>query len=126
RRGPGVGARGGRARGRRREAVILFGLVVTALVYLHGWQLARAGAPGRIPSWRAGCFYAGLVSIGIASASPLAHCDAGSLTLHMVQHLLLQTIAPPLIFFGEPLRLLGQGLPVPLRRAILDRSLQWP
>jgi len=106
--------------------VILFGLCVAALVYLCAWQLAGAGAPERIPSWRAGCFFAGLVSIGIASASLFAHCDAGSLTVHMVQHLLLQTIAPPLIFFGEPLHLLGQALPAELRRAILDRSLQSP
>ena len=105
--------------------MILFALVVTALLYLRGWLRSRADAPGTIPPWRAGCFLAGLTSIGIAAASPLAHCDAGSLTVHMVQHLLLQTIAPPLIFFGEPLRALGHGLPPRALRALDRQVLAW-
>jgi putative membrane protein len=105
--------------------MILLGLVVTAVVYLRGWLRLRADAMGRIPHWRAGCFLAGLASIGIASASPLAHCDAGSLTVHMVQHLLLQTIAPPLIFFGEPLRALGHGLPPRAVRALDRPAICW-
>jgi cytochrome c oxidase assembly factor CtaG len=96
--------------------IVVFALVVTALVYLRGWPRACSLASGGIPPWRAGCFLAGLASIGIASASPLAHCDAGSLTVHMIQHLLLQAIAPPLIFLGEPLLALGHGMPRPLRR----------
>src|SRR5262249_27254533 len=87
RRGACCGAPGGRWRGPGAEAVILFALVVLALVYLRGWDRSRAGASERIPPWRAGCFLAGLASIGIASASPLASCDAGSLTVHMAQHL---------------------------------------
>jgi len=105
--------------------VILLGLVVTAVVYLRGWFRLRADAMGRIPHWRAGCCLAGLASIGIASASPLARCDTESLTVHMIQHLLLQTIAPPLIFFGEPLRALGRGLPAPLGLSV-KRSVRWP
>jgi len=105
--------------------VILLWLVVTAVVYLRGWLRLRGDAPARIPHWRAGCCLAGLASIGIASASPLARCDAGSLTVHMIQHLLLQTIAPPLIFFGEPLRALGRALSPPLGRSV-GRSLRWP
>jgi cytochrome c oxidase assembly factor CtaG len=102
--------------------VILVAIALAAAAYLHGWLRPSAGDPGRLPPWRPACFLAGLAAIGIASASPLAHCDTGSLTLHMVQHLLLQTIAPPLIFFGEPLRAIGLGLPRPLVSA-LDRPV---
>jgi cytochrome c oxidase assembly factor CtaG len=102
--------------------VILVAIALAAVVYLHGWLRPSAGDPGRLPPWRLSCFLAGLAAIGIASASPLAHCDTGSLTLHMVQHLLLQTIAPPLILFGEPLRAIGRGLPTALRFA-LDRPV---
>jgi putative membrane protein len=105
--------------------VILLGLAVTALLYLRGWLRSRAGTRGEIPPWRAGCFLAGLASIGIAAASPLAHCDAGSLTVHMVQHLILQTIAPPLIFFGAPLRALGHGLPPRVSQALDRPALSW-
>lgn len=112
--------------------MILLALVIKAAVYLGGWLRLRADALDRIPHWRAGCCLAGLASIGIASASPLAHCDAGSLTSHMIQHLLLQTIAPPLILFGEPLRVLGRGLTPPLGRGqspplgrSAERSVRW-
>ena len=44
----------------------------------------------------------GLLAIGIAMASPLAMLDQRMLTAHMIQHLLLMTIAPPLIFLGAP------------------------
>jgi putative membrane protein len=42
----------------------------------------------------------GLLAIGVAMASPIAMLDQRMLTAHMVQHLLLMTIAPPLIFLG--------------------------
>jgi len=44
----------------------------------------------------------GLLAIGVAMASPIAMLDQRMLTAHMVQHLLLMTIAPPLIFLGAP------------------------
>ena len=44
----------------------------------------------------------GLLAIGVAIASPVAMLDHRMLTAHMVQHLLLMTIAPPLIFLGVP------------------------
>src|SRR5262245_25519661 len=88
-------------------------LTVTALVYLRGW-LALHCSPDAIPAWRAGAFLVGLLSTGVALASPLASCDAGSLTGHMVQHLLLMTTAPPLIYLGEPVR------------AIVAPPFRWP
>ena len=39
--------------------------------------------------------------------SPLASRDSHMLTAHMIQHLLLMTIAPPLIWMGEPLIVAG-------------------
>ncbi|HTS26313.1 MAG TPA: cytochrome c oxidase assembly protein [Bryobacteraceae bacterium] len=42
----------------------------------------------------------GLLAIGVAMASPVSALDHRMLTAHMVQHLLLMTIAPPLIFLG--------------------------
>ncbi len=104
--------------------MILFGLIVAAAAYLGGWGRARAEASATVPHWRAGSYFAGLTLIGVASISPVAHCDTGSLTLHMVQHLLLQTIAPPLIFLGEPLRVIGRGLSPRLLHSV-ERSPLW-
>ncbi|HWC00171.1 MAG TPA: cytochrome c oxidase assembly protein [Bryobacteraceae bacterium] len=66
--------------------------------YLHGWFRRRS-----IPAWRAGNFFLGLFTTWVAMVSPLASLDSHMLTAHMIQHLLLMTIAPPLIWLGEPL-----------------------
>jgi len=51
---------------------------------------------------RAGFFLVGLFMIWMALASPLRFLDHELLTAHMIQHLLLMTLAPPLIWLGEP------------------------
>jgi len=104
--------------------MILLGLSLVALVHLRGWLSLRSSAHP-IPAWRAGAFLAGLLSIGIALLPPLASCDAGSLTGHMVQHLLLMTMAPPLVFLGEPIRAATHGLPRALASAIQGRLSRW-
>ena len=63
-------------------------------------------SPQAIGAWRAASFLLGLFLMWIAVASPLASGDAHSLTVHMVQHLLLMTFAPPFIWLAEPVRLL--------------------
>jgi putative membrane protein len=75
-------------------------VALTALWYLYAW---RGSA---IPTWRAASFLLGLLCIWIAAASPVAFLDGRMLTAHMAQHLLLMTFAPPLIWMGEPVRLL--------------------
>src|SRR6185295_2722405 len=40
-------------------------------------------------------------------ASPLARWDEGHLTGHMIQHLLIMTVAAPLLLLGEPIYVLG-------------------
>lgn len=44
----------------------------------------------------------GLAAIWVGMASPVAMLDHRMLTAHMVQHLLLMTIAPPLLWLGAP------------------------
>jgi putative membrane protein len=77
-------------------------LMVAALVYLRGWLRLRRHEHGTVEGWRAGSFVFGLLLIWIATASPLAALDHEMLTAHMVQHLLLMTLAPPLILLGMP------------------------
>ena len=57
---------------------------------------------GYISMWRAASLLLGLFSIWVATASSVAVLDERMLTAHMVQHLLLMTIAPPLIWLGMP------------------------
>jgi putative membrane protein len=69
-------------------------------------------------------FMGGLVSVGVAVLPPLAGLDHRLLCMHMVQHFLLMTIAPPLILLGEPFLSFRRGLPSPLIRLALDPVLR--
>jgi len=59
--------------------------------------------------------------IWIATASPLAALDHEMLTAHMVQHLLLMTLAPPLILLGMLRKPLAHGL---LRRFLRSEPMR--
>ena len=84
-------------------------LIFASLVYLRGWLRCRHQTDN-VDGWRVSSFIFGLLFIWIATASPLAALDHEMLTAHMVQHLLLMTLAPPLILLGMPRRPLWHGL----------------
>ncbi|HKF02272.1 MAG TPA: cytochrome c oxidase assembly protein [Candidatus Sulfotelmatobacter sp.] len=86
-------------------------LVFTALVYLRGWLSLRSGALKGTSAWRALSFLFGVLLIWAALASPIAALDHELLTVHMLQHLLLMTLAPPLIWLGAPVGPTLEGLP---------------
>jgi cytochrome c oxidase assembly factor CtaG len=86
-------------------------LILTALVYLRGWLSFRAVALKATSVWSTFSFLAGLLLIWVAVASPIAALDHELLTVHMLQHLLLMTLAPPLIWLGTPVGPLLHGLP---------------
>ena len=85
-------------------------LIFASLVYLRGWLRLRSHAYNNIEDWRAGGFVFGVLFIWIATASPLAALDHDMLTAHMAQHLLLMTLAPPLILLGMPRKPRAHGL----------------
>jgi putative membrane protein len=86
-------------------------IVFVALAYLRGWLHLRLTSSSLIAGWRAASFMIGLFLIWVAVASPVAALDMQLLTAHMAQHLLLMTLAPPLIWLGEPVKPLSRGLP---------------
>ncbi len=98
-------------------------LALTASVYVAGWLRLRSLRV--ISGWRAGSFLAGLLSIWTAVASPLAALDEQLLTIHMAQHLLLMTIAPPLILLGAPVMPLLRGLPRNVVKRTVSRVCHW-
>ncbi|MCU1240070.1 MAG: Cytochrome c oxidase caa3-type, assembly factor CtaG-related protein [Candidatus Acidoferrum typicum] len=100
-------------------------LILTAIVYMRGWLYLRSRSVNIIPAWRAGTFFGGLFLIWIALGSPLAAFDEELLTVHMVQHLLLMTIGPPLILVGAPVMPILHGLPQQFVQSILSPLLRW-
>jgi putative membrane protein len=100
-------------------------LCLAALVYPIGWLRLRKVSPTLISTRRLAAFLAGIVSLWIAIGSPLEAFDDVSLSLHMVQHLLLMAVAPPLILLGAPTLPLLRGLPRMIR-GVVGRFLCWP
>jgi cytochrome c oxidase assembly factor CtaG len=103
---------------------LLMALVLAALVYLRGWiHLRNTNA---ISWWRAVSFCGGLLGIWIAAASPFAELDEQLLSVHMLQHLLLMTAAPPLLLLGSPVLPLLHGLPKFAMRGAVGPFLRLP
>src|SRR6202171_3803990 len=91
--------------------VVTLALIVLVLVYLRGWYQLLKALPRVISDCRLATFMRGLLSLWAAVASPLAGLDHQLLTAHMVQHLLLMTVAAPLILLGAPAITLLQSVP---------------
>jgi putative membrane protein len=89
---------------------ISIALIIAAFLYLRGRLGVRSRDRGDVEGWRAASFLLGLVFIWVAMASPLAVLDHEMLTAHMAQHLLLMTLAPPLILIGMPRKPPARGL----------------
>ena len=94
-------------------------LCLTILVYARGWIRLHANFPKLISAWRLAAFLAGVAGIWLAIGSPLEAFDDVSLTVHMVQHLLLMSFSPPLILLGWPALPLLRGLPQRVGRLIV-------
>ncbi len=81
-----------------------------AITVSYGLGVQRLRMRGRRwPLRRAAAFLAGIVAVWVAVGSGLASYDETSATLHMVQHVLLMMVAPPLLALGRPVLLLTQA-----------------
>lgn len=92
-------------------------MVVTGIAYAFGrerWN--RCAARSMVGGRELLLFLAGLATIAVALASPLDRAADTSLAAHMVQHVLLLTVAAPLLAFAVPLPTLLWALPPESRR----------
>jgi cytochrome c oxidase assembly factor CtaG len=101
-------------------------LLVAAAVYLRGWDRLRRQAPHRFGPLHLSAFLGGLAALFIALASPVEPFAGLLLQVHMVQHLLLMMVAPPLLWLGAPLLPLLRGLPAPVRQFWVAPFLRLP
>jgi putative membrane protein len=105
---------------------VTLALVLVALVYLRGWFRLRGWfhlgreLPNTIPLWRLVAFMSGLSLFWIVVGSPLSALDHESLTIHMINHLVLMALVAPFVLAGAPAPLLLQGLPMRGGRSLHD------
>lgn len=114
--------------------VVTAAVLAAAALYLWGaWRVGRRHPARPWPWWRTGMFLAGLAVVVIATQSGIGAYDDVLFWDHMVQHLLLIMVAPPLLVVGEPFTLLLHASRNPLhswaKRVIRSRVvsfLTWP
>ena len=99
-------------------------VMVSGVLYLRGFLRLHRQMPDRFPSWRLGAYLGGLGALLVAISSPLAAFDDLLLQVHMVQHMLLMFVAPPLILLGAPAIALLRGLPPSLAKRALGPLLK--
>jgi len=90
---------------------VLIPIAIFGVLYAHGWLQLHRRAPDRFSFSRLAAFFGGLTTVVCALCSPLDAFAGWLLTVHMIQHLLLMMVAPPLILWGAPYLPLLSGLP---------------
>jgi cytochrome c oxidase assembly factor CtaG len=109
-------------------------VAVAAVLYLWGaWRVRRDHPARPWPGWRTGMFLSGLAVIVAALQSGIGSYDDVLYWDHMIQHLLLLMVAPPLLVLGQPFTLALHASRNPVhtwvKRALRSRvavALTWP
>lgn len=91
-------------------------LLAVLALGLYGWVALRAVR--RWPPQRLLWFAAGVTALVFALCSGLDAYGDRLLSIHMVQHLVLTLVAPPLLIMGRPLELALRALHGERRRAV--------
>lgn len=86
-------------------------LVAVGVIYVRGWLALRRTRPATLPVWRFVAFLTGLLALFIAVSSSLDIFSETLLFMHMAQHFVLMSVAPPLIVLGSPFVPMLRGLP---------------
>ena len=93
-------------------------IVLTGVVYVRGWSIIRRSRPEKFTINELGVFLAGLAALWLAIASPMDGFADSMLTAHMIEHLMLMSVIPPMLLLGLPSVPLLRGLPRPVVRFI--------
>jgi putative membrane protein len=86
-------------------------LAVATYFYARGWFRLRRAFPNAISFGQFAAFVSGIITIWVAAGSPLSVLDHELLSFHMIQHILLMAVAPPLLLIGAPVLVFSHGLP---------------
>lgn len=100
--------------------VVSLVLTLIVLLYTRGVMVLwnRSGVGKGIAFWRVILFGCGLLTVVMALHAPIAFWSEAALSVHMVQHLILLLIAPPLLGAGAPLFAMLWALPAGWRRSL--------
>ena len=114
--------------------IVTAAVVILAGLYMWGVHRVARRHPARPwPAWRTGMFLGGLAVVVLATESGIGAYDDVLFWDHMVQHLMLIMVAPPLLIFSQPITLLMHASRNPLHswvkrilRSRVASFLTWP
>ena len=105
----------------RADPFAIAGLLLAAAGYLWAVRRVNREHPGnRQPRYRSWLFLAGLAAIGVALLSPIEAYEGSLFSVHMVQHMLLELVAAPLLLAGAPITLALRVSSPSVRRRLLS------
>ncbi len=90
-----------------------------ALTMLYGVGLTRRRKWPRHALQRIAAFTAAVLCLSFALVWPLEILSGRSFAAHMLQHMLLLSLAPPLLVIAQPLPVLLAALPMTFQRALV-------
>jgi putative membrane protein len=101
----------------------LLWVILAATLYWRGSRgLGRPASSAR--RWRTVAFVGGLATIVLALASPIDVWADKLQWAHMVQHVLLLLVAPPLLALARPWNRMWRGFPLGFRREVAHEFTQ--
>jgi putative membrane protein len=100
------------------EPPLLYVALAGALYWLGGLKAGVTVSVDREDRLRSAAFWAGLLTIVLALDSPLDGYASKLFWAHMLQHVLLLTIAPPLVLLGRPWPRMWRALPLHTRARV--------
>lgn len=104
----------------RLDPLALVGILVAAGLYLAAVRrVANAHPSNPHPRHRTWLFLAGLAAIAVALMSPIEAYEGQLFSVHMVQHLLLELAAAPLLLAGAPITVTLRAASPTWRRRLL-------
>ena len=99
--------------------------LLLACGYFRGWWRLRRSSAELILRWQLAAFMSGMFALWIVLGSPLRLLHHELLLLHMVDHVLLMAVAPPLLLLGVPFRSFAQALSPGFVRKASAVFLSW-
>jgi putative membrane protein len=103
------------------DPLAVAGIGLVALAYLAAVRrVAREHPANPHPAHRSWLFASGLVAIGLALLSPIEAYEGQLFSVHMVQHMLLEFVAAPLLLAGAPITLALRAASPSWRRRLLS------
>ncbi|MEP7040932.1 MAG: cytochrome c oxidase assembly protein [Chloroflexota bacterium] len=104
----------------RFEPIVVAGLGIAIIGWVILARRVSVGHPDHPhPTWRSAAFFAGLAALTVALISPIEVYEGSLFSVHMLQHMLLELVAAPLLLLGAPATLALRAASPLVRKGLL-------